>query len=973
MRSISQNFDKLYDVVQEVNQGSGNSFLFSIIAVQETWKVNEIFNIPGYQKFISKTRADGNGGGVGFFVREGCEFELLKEPSKFEKRVHESIFIRVIGKNKGGIVIGNIYRPNTAPYASVRKSTEYLSKSIDYIQKNFRHDSIVIVGDFNVDLAGEDSKETLNFTSELESRGFAELISIPTRENDSSNTLLDHIWVNSSFRNSVGVVSSGISDHHATFLTLEHKIKAEKGANTFQKRELKAANISLLKETLIQTDWSPITNIQNPVMAYNNFFQTSYEIFNTKCPIVTKKSRNKRDIPLHPWMTKGLLVSRKKKEKLLTEKLKLKTLEAKANFYEYKKIYEKLITKAKTAFYKREFESAVGDPKRTWELLREATKLGNKNSKSAFPSTFRTEEGETSSKLDIANGFNQYFATVGSKIAAEITQPDVKAEKFVKKVSKVFKFQEICKESIIIYASRLKNKHSAGWDGLSSYVLKQIVPSIIEPLAHVFNLSLKTGYIPPEFKVSRVIPLYKDGEKDVFGNYRPISLLPTFSKLFEAVVNEQIRNYFNCFQLFTKSQFGFRLKSEPAMAVSKFVDSIFKAQNEISLGIFIDARKAFDTIDHDILLKKLGRYGFQGTELKLLENYLKNRYQVTEIDGEVSMLVRILAGVPQGSILGPLLFLIYINDLPNASSFKNFLFADDTSLHMSDESLKNLELRANAELSLVEHWFQANKMALNSKKTKFILFNIPNSSKSTEFTLKLSGENLSRVSACGKEKFVKLVGVALDENLAFKQHTNQIKIKLHRANFILARSGKFLTQEIRVLVYNSLVKSVLEFSSWVYGHCGKSIIEELFTLQKKIVRNVMGVRRRVHTNQLFINLGLLKLSDLIEYNTRVVGWKIWYEKAPTNLSDGYEKISLPRKTRSANEENFKIPFTKKEKMKVAPCYSVPKCWNTIDRETKKIASLGKFKRTLLAYYLDNYRNQSPCKIKNCYACSIDVM
>ena len=244
----------------------------------------------------------------------------------------------------------------------------------------------------------------------------------------------------------------------------------------------------------------------------------------------------------------------------------------------------------------------------------------------------------------MANGFNEFFATIGSKLAEEITPPNEKAEDYLPKCSKVFKFQEICRESIIVYASKLKNKRSSGWDGLSSHVLKQIVHVLIDPLRHLFNLSLSTGYIPPEFKVSRVIPLYKDGKKDLFGNYRPISLLSTFSKLFEIVVNDQIRSYFNCFNMFSSSQFGFRLGSEPSMAVSKFLDEIFKAESKMSIGIFIDAKKAFDTIDHRILLKKLGKYGFYGAELKLIENYLTNRYQVTEVDGVVSNLIKILAG-----------------------------------------------------------------------------------------------------------------------------------------------------------------------------------------------------------------------------------------------------------------------------------------------------------------------------------------
>ena len=153
-----------------------------------------------------------------------------------------------------------------------------------------------------------------------------------------------------------------------------------------------------------------------------------------------------------------------------------------------------------------------------------------------------------------------------------------------------------------------------GFDGVSTRVVKRITPAVEKPLSSIYNLSisLQTGFIPPEFKISRVIPLFKAGSKNDFGNYRPISIIPAFSKLFEMVLNDQIRNYFNCFNLFSNSQFGFRKGSNPTLAVAKFLDAIFKKQHDISLGVFIDVKKAFDTVNHDILLRKLKYYGFGG-------------------------------------------------------------------------------------------------------------------------------------------------------------------------------------------------------------------------------------------------------------------------------------------------------------------------------------------------------------------------
>ena len=158
-------------------------------------------------------------------------------------------------------------------------------------------------------------------------------------------------------------------------------------------------------------------------------------------------------------------------------------------------------------------------------------------------------------------------------------------------MTKIFKFQEICEESVAFYALKLKDKTSVGWDGLSTHVLKKVINSITVPLTHVFNLSITTGYMPQEFKISRVIPLFKDGDKGEFGNYRPISLIPTFSKLFEQILNDQIRNYFNCFDLFTGAQFGFRKGSSPDLAVAKLMNKILENQDDISLGVFIKRQR----------------------------------------------------------------------------------------------------------------------------------------------------------------------------------------------------------------------------------------------------------------------------------------------------------------------------------------------------------------------------------------------
>ena len=280
-------------------------------------------------------------------------------------------------------------------------------------------------------------------------------------------------------------------------------------------------------------------------------------------------------------MTSGIMISRQTKEKLLKDKINLKTQEAKEKFYVYNRIYTKLIKKSKQFHYAREFAEAKGDSKKTWGILKGALKLGEKKSGSDVPKSMIIE-GETVVGEEIADGFNKFFASVGHDIAMSIPKTAVGAECYLKgSVNKTFKFQEICSQSIDYYCLKMKDKTSEGFDGVSARVIKRTAPVIVAPLCHLFNLSLKTGYLPPEFKISKVIPLFKSGKKDDFGNYRPISIIPAFAKLFELVVNDQIRSYFKCFGLFSNAQYGFRKGSNPTLAVAKFIDRIFQKQQDI--------------------------------------------------------------------------------------------------------------------------------------------------------------------------------------------------------------------------------------------------------------------------------------------------------------------------------------------------------------------------------------------------------
>ena len=440
-----------------------------------------------------------------------------------------------------------------------------------------------------------------------------------------------------------------------------------------------------------------------------------------------------------------------------------------------------------------------------------------------------------------------FFTNIGPNLAEKIETGKTKRfDVYLKqRVLTTFSFRLMDDKSIAKYISSLASKESAGHDGISLKLLKYLSPVLTKSLCLIINQSLVTGVFPTKLKIAKVLPVFKKDDVTLMDNYRLISLLTSISKLFEKVVFTQLYDYLHKNQLFYSSQYGFRKLHSTEFAALELTDRILKDidDRDVSLAIFMDLSKAFDTLDHHILLKKLNNYGIEGPALDWFSSYLKGRQQYVELDGVSSSFSQLSTGVPQGSILGPLLFLIYMNDIPNASTFfKYVLYADDTTLFSTINISAGATHEINNHISKVYDWLTVNKLSLNVKKTKYIVFHAIN--KNIEGVipeLSINGMIIERVQNFN------FLGIFFNEHMFWKTHIDIVANKLIKFSGILNKLKRFLPSYILRTLYFSMVQSRLRYGILAWGFEYQRFVK----LQKRFMRIITLSTYNAHTEPLF--------------------------------------------------------------------------------------------------------------------------
>jgi hypothetical protein len=658
-----------------------------------------------------------------------------------------------------------------------------------------------------------------------------------------------------------------------------------------------------------------------------------------------------------PWITSGIKKSSKTKQRLYVKYLKNRNEENLSTYKQYKNLFEKIGKHSIKIYYSKLLQKTNRDTKKTWNIMKEI--IGKKYIKTnSLPDRIIINEIEHNDKNSIAEQFNNFFANIGPNMASKIQTANNSFENYFTDLNSELTFNGLSYEELENAKNSLKINKAPGIDEICSNIVMSIFPIIKKPLFEIFKSSITTGTVPEKLKIAKIVPIYKTGEPYLLNNYRPISILPVFSKLLERIIYNKLYQYITNNNILNTKQFGFQKQHATEHAIVDLVNSINYSfvNKEFVLGIFIDLSKAFDTVDHAILLKKLEKYGVKNVALLWFKIFLLNRQQCVNTDENIcSKLLKIKCGVPQGSILAPLLFLIYINDLPKVlNKLDVIMFADDTNLFYSSQSIEELFETTNIELEKLNIWLKSNKLSLNTEKTNYILFH-PNQKRKKIPNilplLKIENKNIERTS------ITKFLGLLIDENISWKAHIDYLNTKITKNIGVLYKARPMLSQENLKHLYFSFIQTYYTYGNIAWASTNKSNLKSLYRRQKHAVRIVYKKDKFTHAEPLLKLLNALNVYRINIYQNLLFMLKYKLGLVPSHFSNDFFKSNRNRyDTREVG--NFNIPFRKTKLSRFTISYRGPYLYNKLISRNAIITKLDNLNclKILLKKFVLNINN-----------------
>lgn len=810
-----------------------------VICIAEHWLTidqADVFVPSSYVVADIMCRSVFKNGGVAIYLKRSINYIKINL-DKFVSEINcELCCVKLLNEN---IIIVSVYR---SPSGDLNVFLNLFENALRYLMKG--SGKIIVCGDFNIDIKKERDKSSILFMNLLRSLDLICTYKNPTR----NESCIDNIIVNFSQNlYSISILHGSFADHDPLLLKYRGGKVTCVDDKSYNIRKQTEKHISTFCTYLEAESWDFLGKISvdrrssdaNDRMLCDLFFKTFVHLWHLSSPEVNKKviSKNKSKYKVN-WYNDNLKRSRNTMlayhvmYKSLNDKGSVKAVSSYNMYLRMKKKYKADLNSAKRRACENYIINSKNKCKAAWDVIRNESSPAH----TSLMTDFDPDE------------LNDYFLKSVEELVGHVAPVNVNSEELLglMKVNteNTFTWKLISACEILKVVSSLSNSKSTDYCWLSNHIIKRTIHLIQHPLALVFNTCINIGYFPDSLKISKVIPVHKKGCKSDFQNYRPISIVPIMSKVFESLLLAQVSNYFESNNFLSDCQYGFRAGKSTTMAVSKIVDTLHMAfeKKESSSMLLFDLTKAFDCILPDMLLKKLEYYGIRNRTLDIFKSYLSDRLQYVSINGNNSAVRYVKTGVPQGSVLGPFLFIVAINDLPHCIGIESILFADDTSILASAPDQATLLYNLQSSEQSVLNWFSANKLVCNSTKTQEIHFS---------FT-----QNLD-------EQCVKLLGFYIDNRLNWKTHVNYVCRKLSRVIFIFWRLKSYVSVELLRLMYFGLFQSHIQYGLLIWGH--STHVQSILLLQKKALRTIFGASQLDHCKPLFVRLQVFTVVNLYIY------------------------------------------------------------------------------------------------------------